>query len=180
MARVNLRVGSSTVVSPRRPLGSSSRAFPEERITIQIEQTDWLKKTGRRKITDLGAFLTQAIRDDYARPEGFVSAAEKAERQRAANERRKQEAAEARRKRERAKQREEEQAKVEEYWDGLTGPEKEALKAEALAASDPENVRIYEQARSTQGPMADVALPHRHPEPLHPGEARLTAGKSAE
>ena len=132
------------------------RAFPEGRITIQIEQTDWLKKTGRRKITDLGAFLTQAIRDDYARPEGFISAAEKAERQRAANELRKQEAAEARRKRERAKEREEEQAKVEEYWNGLTGPEKEAMKAEALAASDPENIGIYEQARSTQGQMADV------------------------
>ena len=32
----------------------------------------------------------------------------------------------------------------------------EALKAEALAASDPESIRIYEQASSTKGPMADV------------------------
>jgi hypothetical protein len=129
--------------------------FPEERIRVQIEQTDWLKKTGRRKIVDRGAFLTKAIRDDYVRPEGFVSAAEKAERQRAANERRKQEAAEAKRKRDRERQLAEERTKVQEYWDGLSGSEKEALKEEALAASDPENVRIYEQTRRAGGPMAE-------------------------
>ena len=38
--------------------------FPEERIRVQIEQTDWLKKTGRRKIVDRGAFLR--LDDDHA------------------------------------------------------------------------------------------------------------------
>jgi hypothetical protein len=130
-------------------------SLPEERIRVQIEQTDWLKSTGRRKIADLGAFLTQAIRDNYSRPEGFVSAAEKAERQRVANERRKQEAAEARRRREQARRREEEKAKVQAYWDGLSDSEKDALRSEALAASEPTNVRIYEQARGTQSSMAE-------------------------
>jgi hypothetical protein len=128
---------------------------PEGQIRMQIEQTDWLRKTGRRKITDLGAFLTQAIRDNYARPEGFISAAEKVARQRAANERRKQEAAEARRKQERAKRREENRAKILAYWEGLSVPERETLKAEALAASDPEHKRIYEETRTKTASLAE-------------------------
>lgn len=131
-------------------------AVPEERIRLQIEQTDWLKKTGKRKITDLAGFLTQAIRDNYSRPEGFLSRAEKAERQRVQNERRKQELAEARRKQERARQREEAAAKVQAYWDGLSDSEKDALKAEALAAADPEHATLYESTRGRRGSMAET------------------------
>jgi hypothetical protein len=130
-------------------------AFAEELIRIQIEQTDWLKKTGRRKIADLGAFLTQAIRDNYARPGGFVSKAEKAERQRVENERRKQELAESRRKQELDRRSKEEAAKVERYWDELSEPEREALKAEALAASNPEHVGLYHRTKGTPGSLAE-------------------------
>lgn len=129
---------------------------PEARIQIQIEQADWLKKTGKRKIVDLGGFLTQAIRDDYSRPEGFVSKAEKAERQRAENERRKQEIAEARRKKELEKRREEERAAVLAYWNGLSDAEKEALKAEALAGAGPEPARLYQETLGRRGSMAET------------------------
>jgi Replication initiator protein A len=123
---------------------------PEERIQIQIEQTDWLKKTGKRKISDLGGFLTQAIRDNYSRPPGFVSKAEKAERQRVQNERRKLEIAEAKRKQGRAKQREEENAQVQDYWNRLSDRDKEALRAE------PEHVRLYHGTQGGRGSMAET------------------------
>lgn len=132
------------------------RSFPEERITIQIEQTVWLKKSGRRKITDLAAFLTKAIRDDYARPAGFVSAAEKAEQQRAANERKKLEAAEARRKRDLEKKAAEDKQRIAEYWDGLSAAEKESLKAEAMAACDPDIVRDYLEQKQKQSRIAET------------------------
>jgi hypothetical protein len=132
------------------------RSFPEERISAQIEQTLWLKKSGRRKITDLGAFLTKAVRDDYARPAGFVSAAEKAEQQRAASERRKLEAAEARRRRDLDKRAAEEKRRIADYWDGLSAPEKEVMKAEALASCDPEIARDYLEQKRKRSPVAET------------------------
>jgi hypothetical protein len=131
-------------------------AFPEERVRRQIEQTEWLKRTGKRKIADLGAFLTQAIRDDYARPEGFVSNAEKAERQRAQNERRRQELAEKKLQEERAKRREEEHARIRRFWEGLSDLEREALKTEALSAADPERVKVYHATQGGRGSIAEA------------------------
>jgi hypothetical protein len=122
-------------------------SFPEERIYTQIEQVDWVQKKGARKIADLGAYLTTAIRDNYASPKGFVSKAEKAEQQRAMNERRRLEAAATRQKRERHKQRDEANAKLREFWDGLTAEGKEAFDAEAIAVANPENVKLYEEAK---------------------------------
>ncbi len=130
--------------------------FSEDRIAVQIEQTLWLKKTGRVKITDLPAFLTKAIQADRPRPTGFVSAAEKAEQQRAASERRKREAAEARRKREIEKQAAEEKRRITEYWDGLGVSEKEALKAEALESCDPEIARDYLEQKRKRSPLAET------------------------
>ena len=120
-------------------------AFPEERIELQMEQADWLKKNGKQKIANLGAYLTKAIRDDYARPAGFVTKAEKAEQQRAENQRRKLEQAAARRDKERAKQRAEDRAKVELHWKGLSESEQGTLKADALAQADAEHLRVYNE-----------------------------------
>jgi hypothetical protein len=130
--------------------------YPEERIRNQIEQVDWLRKKGKRKISDLGGFLTQAIRDNYSRPQGFLSTAEKAERQRAEQERRKLEIAETRRKQELAKKREEESARVQAYWGGLSSTEQQSLKTEALAAADPEHVRLYRETERRRGAMAEA------------------------
>ena len=129
-------------------------SLPEERIQAQLEQVDWVRKKKTKKIADLGGYLTQAIRDNYSRPEGFVSKAEKAEQQRAMNERRKLEAAALKLKRERAKQRDEEVARVRDYWDGLSPDERQALDAEAVASADPEYVKVYEQAAGRGGAMA--------------------------
>ncbi len=130
--------------------------YPEERIRLQVEVVEWLRKTGKRKIADRAGFLTQAIREDYSRPEGFVTKTEKAERQRAQNEQRRLEIAEARRKQEREKRLEEEQAKINNYWNALTEAEKEAHKAEAIAAADPESRKLYESSRAGRQSMAET------------------------
>ncbi len=130
--------------------------YPAGRILLQIEQADWVKKKGKRKITDFGAYLVQAVRDDYARPAGFVTKAEKAERQKAELERRRLEQSEARRKQEQDRRREEGAAKVKEYWEELSEEGREAFRKEALAYADPEQLRVYREVEGKPGPMARV------------------------
>jgi len=142
-------------VSPKVAKGLVEK-YPEERVQLQIEQADWVKKKGARKIADFGAYLTQAVRDDYARPAGFVSKAEKAERQKAELERRRREQAETRRKQALAKRREEERAKVRAYWDRLSEQEREAFRAEALANADPEQLKVYLDVRGRRGAFAET------------------------
>ena len=47
------------------------RDFPEDRIQAQIERADWLREAKPKRIKDLGAYLAEAIREDYAAPAGF-------------------------------------------------------------------------------------------------------------
>ena len=54
------------------------RNFPEDRIRRQVEVLDWLRKTKPKKVKDVGAYLAEAIRKDYAPPAGFQSPAERA------------------------------------------------------------------------------------------------------
>ncbi|MBV8314182.1 MAG: replication initiator protein A, partial [Planctomycetaceae bacterium] len=55
------------------------RDVPAERIAAQLERLDWLRETKPKRIKDLGAYLAQAIREDFAAPAGFQSRAERAE-----------------------------------------------------------------------------------------------------
>ena len=55
------------------------RDFPEERIRHQIEVVDWLRETKPKRVKDLGAYLAEAIRKDFAPPAGFRSRSARAE-----------------------------------------------------------------------------------------------------
>ena len=55
------------------------REFPEERLRHQIEVVDWLRETKPKRVKDVGAYLADAIRKDFASPAGFRSRAERAE-----------------------------------------------------------------------------------------------------
>jgi replication initiator protein A len=55
------------------------RDFPEDRIRRQVEVLDWLREHRPKKVKDLGGYLAEAIRTDYAPPAGFRSQAERAE-----------------------------------------------------------------------------------------------------
>ena len=59
------------------------RDFSEDRIRRRIEVLDWLRETKPTKVKDVGAYLTEAIRKDFATPAGFRSQAERAEAERA-------------------------------------------------------------------------------------------------
>ena len=57
---------------------------PAERIRAQIEHTDWLREMKPKRVADVGAYLAEAIRKDFAPPAGFRSRAERAEAEAAA------------------------------------------------------------------------------------------------
>jgi hypothetical protein len=110
-----------------------ARDVPEERIRAQIERADWLRETKPKRIKDLGAYLADAIRKDFAAPAGFRSRAERAEAEATARAQQEREA-EARQ----AKAREREvEARIAGYWKGLTPDEQKRLEAEALAGAAP-------------------------------------------
>jgi Replication initiator protein A len=54
------------------------RDVPEERIRRQVEVVDWLRETKPKRVKDLGAYLADAIRKDFAPPVEFRSRAERA------------------------------------------------------------------------------------------------------
>jgi hypothetical protein len=54
------------------------RDFPADRIRRQVEVVDWLRETKPKRVKDLGAYLAEAIRKDFAAPAGFKSQAERA------------------------------------------------------------------------------------------------------
>src|SRR5512135_188270 len=55
------------------------RDFPADQIEAQIERLDWLRETKPKRIKDLGAYLAEAVRKDFAAPAGFEGQAERAE-----------------------------------------------------------------------------------------------------
>ena len=134
------------------------RDFPEDRIRRQVEVVDWLQETKPKRIKDLGAYLAQAIREDYAAPAGFESQAERAAREaadRAAHERE----VEARK----AKAREQaERDQVRAYWEALPPERRAALEAEALDQADPADRAAYEAATGPARRLLQVGLREAH------------------
>ena len=118
------------------------RDFPEDRIKAQIERVDWLRETKPKRVKDLGAYLADAIRKDFAPPAGFRSRSERAEAEaadRAAHER---EVA-ARRTKARAQA---ERDRIQAYWEASPPERRAALEAEALDQADPADRAAYEAA----------------------------------
>jgi hypothetical protein len=115
--------------------------FSEDRIRAQIERVDWQEQRGRKKISDRGAFLTMAIRDDYAPPRGFESKAAKAKRLQSSREQTERERAEAQareqKRREEQRRTAEVSSKVKAYWDALSPSEQKQLSSEAIANTAP-------------------------------------------
>ena len=109
------------------------RDFPEDRLRRQVEVVDWLRETKPKRVKDVGAYLAEAIRKDFAPPAGFQSRAERAEAESAARATLEREA-EVRRAQARAQA---EQDRIWAYWEALPPGQRTALDAEALAAATP-------------------------------------------
>ncbi|MBV8268063.1 MAG: hypothetical protein JO252_17195, partial [Planctomycetaceae bacterium] len=118
------------------------REFPEDRLRRQLEVVDWLRETKPKRIKDLGAYLAQAIREDYAAPAGFEGRVERAARETARREAIAREA-EARQATARAQA---ERDQVQAYWEALPPERRAALEAEALDQADPADHAAYAAA----------------------------------
>ena len=55
------------------------RDFPADRIRRQVEVVDWLRETKPKRVKDVGAYLADAIRKDFAAPAGFRGRSARAE-----------------------------------------------------------------------------------------------------
>jgi len=118
------------------------RDFPADQIAAQLERLDWLRETKPKRVKDLGAYLAEAIRKDFAPPAGFRSQDERAAAERA--ELAQQERAEqARRTKARAQA---EQDRVWAYWEALPPERRATLDAEALDQAAPADRVEYEAA----------------------------------
>src|SRR5512135_2591984 len=133
-------------------------AYPEEQIRRQLEQTDWLKKKTPTKITNPGAYLAQAIREDFAPPPGFESQADREKRRAAEEAKRHQEQEEARRRRAEEARERAEQARILEYWNALDLDEQRQLEAEALEQADESAAQSYRELLATGNPLARSVL----------------------
>jgi hypothetical protein len=109
------------------------RGHPEALVRAKIEQVDWLREKQPKKVTDVGAYLAEAIRKDYASPVGFEGRAERMEREQAEHERRQREAEDRRTK----ARRQEDQARIDAYWQALALEQQVRLEAEAVEQADP-------------------------------------------
>ena len=116
--------------------------YPEERIRAQMERLDWLTEKKPEKIDDPAAYLVGAIKNDYAAPKGFVSAAERQRRLEAKQAKAREAGEERRRQQEEAAREKAEQQAVDAYWSSLSKEEQEALQAKADADADPEALKL--------------------------------------
>jgi hypothetical protein len=122
------------------------RDFLEDRIRRQIEVLDWLRETKPKRIKDVGAYLADAIRKDFAAPAGFQSRAARAEAKATARaEQDQQEQARQATARER-----EERDRVQAYWAALPAERRASLEAEALEQADPGDRAAYVAATAPQ------------------------------
>ena len=121
------------------------REFPEERIRRQVEVLDWLREHQPKKVKDVGAYLAEAIRKDFAPPAGFEGQAARAEREATARAQREQREQAAGKDRDHAIE-----AQVHAHWQSLTPEQRTMLEAEALAGADPADRAAYEGATTPQ------------------------------
>jgi len=118
------------------------RDFPADRIRRQVEVVDWLRETKPKRVKDLGAYLAEAIRKDFAAPAGFKGKAERAEAEATARAQQEQQE-QARQAKARAQA---ERDRIQAYWEALPPERRAALDAEALASADPADRAAYEAA----------------------------------
>ena len=132
--------------------------FPAERLRRQVEVVDWLRETKPKRVKDVGAYLADAIRKDFAPPAGFEGQAARAEREATARARQEQQE-QARQAKARAR---EVEARIAGYWKGLTPDEQKRLEAAALADAAAADRAAYEAATGPARRLLQVGLRDAH------------------
>jgi hypothetical protein len=126
--------------------GALVRDHGAETIRAQLEQLDWRLETKPGKVSDPAAWLVAAIRNGHAAPKGFVSKAERQQREEARQAQERAKVEQRRREREQAARDQAQRQAVDAYLQRLTPAERKVLEAEALARAAPEARRGYEEA----------------------------------
>ena len=121
--------------------------FPAERIATQLEFFDWCKANEPESIKkNDGGFLAEAIRNNYAMPNGFESTAEREKREASEKLQKQREREEAIRT-QAAKVRDAElDRRVSERWESMTLDERTAVEAIALAETEEVIRQSYERS----------------------------------
>lgn len=128
--------------------------YDETRIRRQVELADWARD--KKKIKDFGAYLTKAIRDDFAAPEDYVP---KAERDRLEAARREADLKAVQKRQEDQRQAKLEKSnhkKVVDYWEGLGQAERDALDAAAVEEADPDAVAQHRELQAKNQKFAGM------------------------
>jgi hypothetical protein len=115
------------------------RRHPAEFIQLKMDVFDWLvEKQDKRVAKSPAGYLVKSISDDYAAPKGFVSKAERRQRQEAQQAKERQADDDRRRQQEqKARENAEEQA-IAAYWESLTAQQRAEIDAAAAAEADPD------------------------------------------
>ncbi len=121
--------------------------YPEERLRAQIERLDWLRETKPKRVKDRGAYLVEAIREDYAPPAGFASPADRDQREAIARAQEEQARQAKAHEREIQAREEEIRKQIAAYWTALSAEQQAEIEAAALAEAAPEQRQVYEAAR---------------------------------
>ena len=131
------------------------RDHSEEKIRAQVERLEWLVEKKPDKVDDPAAYLVGAIKNDYAAPKGFVSAAER-QRRADAKRQREQEAAESRRREQEERARlHAERRQITAYWEALTPEQQAEIDAASKAETSAEDLALE------RGPFKDTAERNR-------------------
>jgi hypothetical protein len=117
--------------------------YPTERIAQKIDVFDYLaEKQDKRIAKSPAGYLVKSIVDDYAAPKGFLSRADREQREQA-RKAREREAVEKRRQEQEQQERDQaEQKAVAAYWDSLSPEQQAQLQSEADAQADPETLAL--------------------------------------
>lgn len=127
------------------------RQHGEEKIQAQIERVDWLLEKKPGKINEPGGYLVEAIKNDYAAPKGFVSAAERQRRAEARLAKDRQAAEERRRQHEQEAGDQERRRRADAHWQSLTPQQLADLDEAAFADAGDAARQTYETMKRFNG-----------------------------
>ncbi len=122
-----------------------ARKNSAEAIEAKLEVFDWLVGKQDKKVAKSPAgYLVKSIQDGYSVPKGFLSKAERSQREEVQRDADRKLAENRRRARREEQRRDEEFQAADAYLEQLTPAERTKLEAEVLAQADPETRETYE------------------------------------
>jgi hypothetical protein len=116
---------------------------PAEFIQLKLDVFDWLaEKQDKRVAKSPAGYLVKSINDDYAVPKGFISKAERQQRQEARQAKERKEAEGRRHQQEQDAREKAERQAIEAYWGSLTPEQQAELDVASTTQADPETLAM--------------------------------------